>query len=82
MIKLSDGCYVTPDEIESIRVGAFGLWVRTKDGIGHCHELTQATELLSKIGPEWELRLVPRPCATNPLTERERPFHAPQTGDE
>lgn len=40
MIKLSDGCYVNADDIAEITVNEHRthVTVRTKKGIGHCHE--------------------------------------------
>lgn len=40
MIKLSDGCYVAADQIAEVKVNEYSshITVRTKDGIGHCHE--------------------------------------------
>jgi hypothetical protein len=40
MIKLSDGCYVAADQIAEVKVNddSATITVRTKDGIGHCHE--------------------------------------------
>ena len=40
MIKLSDGCYVAADQIAEVKVNDYStsITVRTKDGIGHCHE--------------------------------------------
>jgi hypothetical protein len=40
LIKLSDGCYVAADHIAEVKVNIHGtaITVRTKDGIGHCHE--------------------------------------------
>ncbi len=39
MIRLSDGCYVAADQISELTVSGYThITVRTKDGIGHCHE--------------------------------------------
>jgi hypothetical protein len=40
LIKLSDGCYVAADTIAEVKVNDYGnsITVRTKSGIGHCHE--------------------------------------------
>ena len=58
LIKLSDGCYVAADQIAELKIPEYAnhIVVRTRDGIGHCHEpaYTQSVyealdELVDKI---------------------------------
>ena len=40
MIRISDGCHVASDQISETKVNSSSqtITVRTKDGIGHCHQ--------------------------------------------
>jgi hypothetical protein len=51
MIKLSDGCYVAADQISEVKVNIYGtsITVRTKDGIGHCHQPPDMRQMYSEL---------------------------------
>lgn len=37
LVRLSDGCYINPDDVQELTVGSYSdvITVRMRDGIGH-----------------------------------------------